>query len=372
MHADISTPGGIKVPLYISGGAGSPLQSSRNSLHGYFHSWLLVTVDPDHRTPGGQATVTVKTMPVIESVAMQLDTPSPESGLFAGHAVQVYGLGRLPDSGIGNFNGSNPDATQSKADYVKFPPPFYGNSQCVTGEQDYCTEPYAMDPYHKFWSEDGTIAQFVKPCGFAGPCIDASGHLVPDTDGQFGYLCAIKPGKVWIDVLMGIHVARDLVTVNPGAGLCNEHPLPPEPPVIPGVIVTHPLIVQPNSQPVVAPQPRPAVPVVRHPVFHSFNYNLVPAVLPPPVPVLAAAPPLPAAGTAAKKEEKREHALEQSKEAGDGQTHHAVIRADADASWDPRPVAVGGAAALLMLMGMSTWAVSRREPAKAIDRRRWE
>jgi hypothetical protein len=385
MRASISTPGGASVPLFVSGGGGSPLEGSRNSLHGYYHSWLLVTVDPDHKTqPGGQATVTVQSMPVIESVAMRIDTPSPEAGVFAGHASQVYGLGRLPDSGIGNLNGPNPDATQSKADYVQFPPAFYGAGNCLpttgqpgTGELDTCSEPYALSPYHRFWSEDENIAAFVKPCGLAyapyGPCVDGANRLIPDRVGQYGYLCAIKPGKVWIDVLMGIHLARELVTVNPGAGPCNEHPLPPPPPPNPKTVPpVQPVVVQPNAQTVVAPQPRPLVPA-RHPhIFHSYNSNLVPAVLPPPVPVLAAAPPLPAAGTAAKKEEKREHAIEHSQESGGGQTHHAVIRADADAHWDPRPAAVGGAAAFLMLVLLATWSAARRDPASAIDRRRWE
>jgi hypothetical protein len=113
-----------------------------------------------------------------------------------------------------------------------------------------------------------------------------------------------------------------------------------------------------------------------HPVpFHPFNSNLVPAVLPPPVPVLAAAPPLPAAGTAAKREEEREKALEHSKEkGGEGGQHQAVAYSGAipDSGFDARPVAAVGAAMLLMLIAMSAWASSRRRPQAAVDLRRWE
>jgi hypothetical protein len=108
--------------------------------------------------------------------------------------------------------------------------------------------------------------------------------------------------------------------------------------------------------------------------FHPFSTNLVPAVLPPPVPVLAAAPPLPAAGTAAKKEEEREKALEHSKESGDGgHSHQAVAYNSAPADgWDYKPIAAVGAASLLMLIFLSAWASARRRPQAAIDLRRWE
>jgi hypothetical protein len=367
----------VPVKEYISGGAGSPLDGTRNSLQGYYHSWLLVTVDPDHPTPNGLATVTVKSMPVIESVAMRLGNGSTPGTVLAGSAIQVYSIGRLPDAGLPNINGGAADQTQSKAQYLQFPPLGYGSYGCVLAEAENCTVGYANPPAHRFWVEnpDPTypIAAFVQPCPNAytpySPCIDSSGHLVPDD--QSGYLCALHPGKVWIDVLMGIRVARQQIDVTSGSGSCGEHQLPPLQEGTSAGIVQHPAPgPAAQSQSVVVPGVPPVqVPAHRPHLYHVVNGQLVPAVMPPPVPVLAAAPPLPAAGTAAKKEEEREKALEHSKE---NSGHQAVIRADADAYWDPRPAAAAGAAALMFLIGLSAWAVGRREPRAAFDERRWE
>lgn len=368
------------VTQYISGGAGSPLDGTVNSLHGYYHSWLLVTVDPDHATDGKPA-VSVQSMPVVESVDMRLGYQAAGGSIPAGQSVQVWGIGRLPDAGIGNLNGtaSNP-TNQSKTDYVQFPPNGYGYFNCTTGtESDGCTVPYAQEPSHHFAVEatgqdpNRPVAMFVQPCPNVStplwPCTDNGGKIKPDDAGEFGFLCALNPGKAWIDVTMGVREVRQQITVTSGSGFCNQHPIP-EP-----VIQVHhtatqvgPQPPQPQPVPVNQPAPKPAL-RPHHPFVHIITNNPVAAVVPPPVPVLAAAPPLPAAGTAAKKEEEREKALEHSKQEGG---HSAVIRADADAAWDPRPIAGAGAAALLMFIFMSTWAAGRREPEAAIDERRWE
>jgi len=368
----------VPVTQYISGGAGSPLDGTKNSLHGYYHSWLLVTIDPDHRTSAGLATVQVKSMPVLDSVDMRLGTPAVAGTVPAGHPVQVYGLGRLPDAGIGNLNGASADpSSQSRADYVQFPPPYYGYFNCTKGtEGDTCTVPYAQEPYHKFSVEAQNparpVAEFVKPCPSVfsplWPCTDATGTIIPDTQGEYGFLCALNPGKVWVDVLMGVRVARQQVTVTSGSGFCNQHPIPEPPPAPQKAVEPQPAQPQPQTVPVVQPQAPQAV-RVHHPTVHVVTNNPVAAVVPPPVPVLAAAPPLPAAGTAAKKEEERENAFEHSKESSG---HQAVARADSAVGWDPRPVAGAGAALLLMLIMMSAWAVGRRDPETAIDVRRWE
>jgi len=372
--------GAPTVTQYISGGAGSPLDGTVNSLHGYYHSWLLVTVDPDHLV-NGHATVTAKSMPVVESVDMRLSSPAVSGTIPAGHSVQVFGIGRLPDAGIGNLNGaSNNPTSQSRADYVQFPPPNYGYFACQPGtENDGCTVSYAAEPYHRFSIEptgqdpNRPVAAFVKPCpnpySALWPCTDANGTIQLDTAGEFGFLCALNPGKAWVDVTMGIHVVRQQITVTSGSGFCNQHPIPEPVPQLPKAAAQAP-VNPPQPQPVPVNNPAPkAVRVHHHPVVHILTNNPVGAVVPPPVPVLAAAPPLPAAGTAAKKEEERESAFEHSSESSG---HSAVIRADADAAWDPRPIAGAGAAALLMLIAMSAWAAGRREPDAAIDVRRWE
>jgi Photosynthesis system II assembly factor YCF48 len=382
IHANLAgqVPG-TSVPLYVSGGAGSPLVGDRVPLHGYYHAWMLVTVDPAHPGPSGQASVSVQSMPVLEAVSLRIipRAGSLQSGIPAGSPATVRAFGRLPDSGLGNLNGSNPDPTQSRAQFLQVPDPYSGAVGCLPGtESPYCTIPGALQPYHRFWSEDPTIADFVQPCPSAeNPvfgCPDANGNLIPDD--QSGFLCTFQPGTVWIDSVVGIHKAREQITVTAGSGsACKGHVPPPVCTTCGPHVVNATVHVNPEPVPQPAAPPAPAVvPRLHHPVFfHPFNSNLVPAVLPPPVPVLAAAPPLPAAGTAAKKEEEREKALEHSKESGDGHTHQAVAYSQSpNDGWDARPTAAVGAALLLMLIAMSAWASSRRRPQAAFDVSRWE
>jgi hypothetical protein len=366
------------IPTFISGGAGSPLIGDRSAFHGYYHAWLLVTVDPTNPNPISRESV--KAMPIVDSVSLKVRSVlgSAQNGIPAGVGARAFALGRLPDSGLGNINGASPDPSQSRAQYMQVPDPNDGNYQCTLGtEYDTCYTAYAMRPYHRFWSEDEKVAAFVKPCPAASnpvePCKDANGQMI--RDDQAGYLCTFQPGKVWVDTVLGIHRAREQVTVTAGTGgACNGVlPAPPnivKPVVLP--VVQHPQQLVPE-QPQVIPGPAPRV-VTHHYVYHPVNPNLVPAVMPPPVPVLAAAPPLPAAGTAAKKEEEREKALEHSKESGgaEGHTHHAVAYAPALDTWDAKPVAVAGASALMMLILAAAWAGARRRPEAAFDRRRWQ
>ena len=348
-----TTVGPTAVPEYVSGGAGSPLDGSRNPNDGYYHAWLLVTVDPNHPTSTGAATVTVKAMPVLTSVAMYA---LPSSTVRAGDTLYVDGLGRAPDMGLPNLNGPHPDPRQSQADYIRFPITYSG--------------PSAMRPYYQYKSENPEIADFVGIC--AGlPCAKPGGGFF--ANDQAGFLCAYQPGTAWIDLIAGTQSVREPITVTAGKGICNEHPLPPPPPVIePKTTPAHnnpPVVHQPQVV-TVAPQPRPAV--RPHPYFpHLLQTNLVPVVVPPPVPVLAGAPPLTAAGTAAKKEEEREKALEHSQEQG-GHTHQAVAYRPADDRWDPTPVAAMGAAALILFVFMCAWAASRKASPASIDLRRWE
>ncbi|HXA27547.1 MAG TPA: hypothetical protein VN193_02265 [Candidatus Angelobacter sp.] len=370
------------VPLYVSGGAGSPLVGDRLAFHGDYHGWLQITVDPAHPAPSGQAGVTVRAMPVLEGVALSIipRAGSLQSGIPAGAPATVRAFGRLPDAGFGNLNGGNPDPTQSNAQNLVVPDPEYGSIPCLAGtDGSACTVPGAMQPYHSFWSEDPKVADFVQPCPSinnpAFGCTDAKGNLV--ADDQDGFLCTFQPGTVWIDSVVGIHKAREQISVTAGSGsACNGFvPAPKNGGQGSNALGTH--LVQPA--PVVQPQSLPAPPTpvrIHHPVpFHPFNNNLVPAVLPPPVPVLAAAPPLPAAGTAAKKEEEREKALEHSREKGGEGGQHQAVAYDAsipESGFDARPVAAVGAAMLLMFVAMSAWASSRRRPQAAIDLRRWE
>ncbi|HEV7678963.1 MAG TPA: hypothetical protein VGQ42_10385 [Candidatus Dormibacteraeota bacterium] len=379
-NMNYSITGPISVPAWISGGAGSPLEGTRNPAQGYYHSWMLVTVDPSHRSSTGQATVTVKAMPVLESVAMRVNpiNAAPGTALPAGNAAVVHALGRAPDGGLANLNGAAPDPSQAKANYIDIPSSVVGASTCTPGlEADNCRTPYTVQPYHRFWSEDPTIAQFAQPCPSASapalPCIGADGQPVPDD--QDGFLCGMNPGTTWIDVLVGLHRARQQITVSANtSGPCNQHPLPGPGPgktvVVNQVVKLLPAAPQPQAATIPAPGPQTS-PV--HRFFHqTLPNNIVPAVVPPPVPVLAVGPPLPAAGTAAKKEEEREKAFEQSKESSGGQTHQAVAYAGPQNTWDARPVAIAGAAGLAMFVFAAAWAATRRRPEAAMDWRRWE
>lgn len=367
----------VSLTGYISGGAGSPLdrQYTHNPLHGYYHAWLLVTVDtnPAHRNLLGQVPVTVQAFPIVESVAMTI-TPrvgSSEDVIPAGTPADVVDLARTPDQGLPNLGGPNPDPAQTKTEYIQVPNRWAASYPCTAGrEADNCSEPSSLQPYRYFWSETPDVADFVKPCPDAltptEPCV-ANGQMVSDHDD--GFLCLLKPGTAWIDSVVGTHRARQRITVGPGTGDCNRHPLPPPPPPAPVAPEPPPNQVSPLvSQPVTLPAPAPR-PV--HRFFHTvFQNNLVPAVIPPPVPVVAAAPPLPAAGTAAKKEEEREKAFEHSKESGGH--HHAVAYLGPQTSWDYRPIATAGAGVLAMFVFGAAWATSRRRSAAAIDVRRWE
>jgi hypothetical protein len=373
----------VSLPAFISGGAGSPFdsQGSHNPLHGYYHAWLLATVDtnPADRTTVqkalGQDPVTVQAFPILESVAMTI-TPrvgSVADVIPAGTPADVTGLGRTPDQGLPNLDGPAPDPAQTRAEYIQVPNRWTAAVACTAGrEQDNCSAPYSIQPYRYFWSETPGVADFFKPCPDAltamVPCLDNKGQMIHDHDD--GFLCLVKPGTAWIDVLVGTHRARQMITVGPGVGDCNRHPPPPPPPPPPPVVQLPPNPVTPvvnNPVPLPAPAPRPLL----HRFFHSvFQNNLVPAVIPPPVPVVAAAPPLPAAGTAAKKEEEREKALEHSQESSGH--HQAVAYLGPQTSWDYRPLATAGAGVFGMFIFSAAWAASRRRSAAAIDVRRWE
>jgi hypothetical protein len=364
------------IPTFISGGAGSPLIGDRSAFHGYYHAWLLVTVDPSK--PGPLSRDAVRAMPVVDSVSLKLNLTTAQAALPAGEATRAFALGRLPDSGLGNVNGASPDPSQSRAQYMQVPDLFDGNYQCTPGtEYRSCYTTYAMRPYHRFWSEDEKVAAFVKPCPVASnpgqPCKDDKGQMI--RDDQDGYLCTFTPGKVWLDTVLGIHRARMQLTVTPGTGGACNGTLP----LATTQTLTTKTTLQTHQQQVVPEQPQvvpgPAPRPVHHVVYHPVNPNLVPAVMPPPVPVLAAAPPLPAAGTAAKKEEEREKAFQQSKEnsgGAEGHGHHATAYAPALDPWDGRTLAVAGASALMMLILGAAWAGARRRPEAAFDRRRWQ
>jgi hypothetical protein len=387
------TVGTLTVPVFDSGGAGSPLGASTVSdlpSHGWYHAWLLVTVDPNpSKTP------TVSSMPVLDSVAMSLATPFggwDGTAMRAGDPTYATAIGRVPDAGLGNVSGANADSSASRADYITVPayePPNGDIKACTpnpgaTEADRFGCEPPAstIAPYHRFWVEnpagckwpvstEGCVAEFVRPAGGVGDIFSTlpqrDGHNMLVSDDQTGFLCALNPGTAYIDAVIGIHRARQQLVVSNGSGPCEQHPKPiPVPVPPPAQIVPQPPL---QAQPAPAPIPVPA----HHPVRPPLVVTLPPAVLVPPVPVLAAAPPLPAAGAAAKKQEEKEKAFQQSSEKGDGaHSHQSVAYAGAQNTWDARPAAAGGAVSLMFLILAAAWSTTRRRPEAAIDWRRWQ
>jgi hypothetical protein len=160
-------------------------------------------------------------------------------------------------------------------------------------------------------------------------------------DDQSGYLCTYHPGTVYVDVISGVHKAREAINITGGSGVCQYTPqiVPPR------VVIENPPVV---TAPVVL-QPQPIPPSVLHHVFRlppiNPNALIVPA---PPPPAVAPAPP-PAAGTA-KKEEKQQ-AFEDAGQKGDegGATHQALATEVGRSPVNETGLVFGATAVMLLL-----------------------
>ncbi|MHB8510886.1 MAG: hypothetical protein ACYDCC_01800 [Actinomycetota bacterium] len=267
------------VPGFIVGGGGAPLgrdplagvePASKLPTDGYYHAWHLMRVDSTHRNLLGQAAITDAAYPVAESLAMH---SYHGSSIVAGNTTEIDALAR-------GLNGGFSDPDQSKSTYL-----VHGRSLFVCNYKaqgnGYCISGSAILPRFRFYSEDPSKADFVKPAPTDPTApFRVGGNLMPDPGGAFGLLCVFdKLGDVGIDAIAGTLRARFVITVTPGTGPCITTTVPP-------VKIT--------------PTPSPAPPVFPSVVPHapkSFIFfsgaRVQPIVVfpPPPAPVIAPAPP---------------------------------------------------------------------------------
>lgn len=214
-----SVPG--DVPIGIFGGAGGPLDGWRPEA-GAYHSWQFVTIEPE---PGGRAAVSLRSMPVLESVA--LSAPGGRSAT-AGGTLRFSGLGRLPDVGGAHAQGRAPDPAASSATYMSFPfAAVCGSPGAVAGA---CTPADVVVPWHRFACDDPSVCAFVRedPSRPGLPYRDPAGRLVADQTS--GLMCAFKPGSATVTLEAGVVGARLPVTVTGGEGPCIPGRLVAPPP----------------------------------------------------------------------------------------------------------------------------------------------
>lgn len=338
----------VNVPFIISGSGGAALGGSRFPTDGHFHAWQLVTVDPTGISlTNPQATVRVRTIPVLESVALRA-----VDGLAAdtGSTLRFDALGR----GIDGGSPSN-DPTQGRRQYLQFPlpnacpdaGPFFGG----------CQSQSALRPDYHFVSEDPSIAQFVARETDITPLV-RDGHLIPDD--QSGLLCAMRPGTVWVNIVSGVHRSRMPVTVRPGEGLCSKYPVLP---------AAAPAFEPAAAPPAPGPAPAPAASPAAKPFTPAPPIpDSVALVLPPaPAPIAAPSPPASAAG-ASKEEEEPETQTEGQE--GDGAPGAEFRRLSHDRQpYDPGWWMVMAAAALGFVGAGSTALLRQRRPKPAVERR---
>jgi hypothetical protein len=269
------------VPLYVVGGGGAPLgrdtqvqdssaagdPPSKLPTDGYYDAWHLMTIDTSHASLLGQAPVDDQSFPVLESLAMH---SYYGSDIPAGQTTDISAVAR-------GLNGGFSDPDQSKAEYLRRG---HDLSVCRYKAQGngYCISGAATLPRFRFYSERPDIADFVKrsPTNDTAPVID-EGEVARDPGGAEGLLCTFKPGAVGIDAVAGLHRARIVLNVGPGAGQCTKLVYPPQPvrqhPVVKAV-VKHQVVPDDQIFPRVRPHPEAIV------VFP-----------PPPAPAVAPAPP---------------------------------------------------------------------------------
>ncbi|MGQ0432292.1 MAG: hypothetical protein ACT452_07790 [Microthrixaceae bacterium] len=286
------------VPVGVFGGAGSPLDGGL-PVDGAYHSWQLITVDPSvaARSVTGRAPVTIRSIPVLESLA--LSAPGGRASP-AGQTLAFRGLGRLPDSGGKHGDSPSADPNEGKATYVRFPfaPPCTGPLPASDGT---CRSAGVVVPDHRFVSSNTNVGQFVMedPSRPGSPFVNPQGALIADP--QSGLFCAVHPGATTVRIESGTVAARMPVRVTAGGGPCVDRP-----------------IVEPGPAGVIADQAAPAPLVPSRPASALSKPILRVAPVPTPPIAIAIAPPLPAnppappTGGAVQKEEEREMATEQA------------------------------------------------------------
>lgn len=299
--------GVVHVPEFIAGGGGAPLGFERVAQSqdfdaptklpndGFYHAWHLVNVenDPSAANLIGQFPTTLKTFAALDSLAMHsFDGDS----VGAGNTMRFSAFGR-------QLSGGWSDPYQSIATYITMGT---GNGVPCRSQYGqggiYCLSQNAIRPPFRFYTDDISTAAFVLPDFARGSVVPAIiprlGGLQYDPDGQFGLLCAFKPGRVGVYIESGFIRRKIQIAIGSGTGPCINKVFPPD--LVqqrPGIFVQQPQV--PQLQQVGRPLLHPPPPI-----------ETLPIVLPPaPAPIVAPAPPISAAG-AQKREEKHEFQME--------------------------------------------------------------
>jgi len=334
-----------KIPVGIFAGGGGrflkPGQSGpapgEDTLHGYYNSWQLVTLDD------GAPMVSIRSIPVLQDLALN----APHGRVAAaGTAVALQGLGRAPHAAaLHDFSGTGD--TEFMASLLGFP--FPRNCGAVSpGGGPGCSPATVKIPDYRFSSSDNGVLVPVQedPKRLDHPVHDAAGHPIPDPTGTSGLFCAEKPGTVMVRLQAGDVAARLPVTVTAGAvgaGECG--PIPPLPPVVSHVVkVPMPPAVQPAKP-------------VSGGVFVPRVHNQVPqppsvgVAVPPPVNVIPAPPGgAPGGQGAEKREDESEAATEDA--------NMTALRHDRGGDVDS--LAIAGSALAILVAGTALGIGARR------------
>lgn len=315
------------VTTYVSGGGGRHFELTKLVPDGYYHSWLLGTLQGE----GADAKMTVTPFPILDSLALH-----SVDGTFAraGNVLSFDGVGRFVEGGFS-------DPQQSKATYVTVPPLPRCDSPGLKGTV--CSFRNGIFPDYEFSTKDSNIAQFVKwDYGRQQPAYDAQGDTIPDPHS--GFLCTYNAGTTDVYVRVGIHRATVPVTVDGGFGPCVKEPRPP---------------IEKVTEPEFGPVPRPIE--EKKFFFTPNNDNKAAAALFPPIPAPVVAPAPPGSPGVGRKEE---HEVQTETE-GHGEQHtftalrHARNTDPAQNSW-----AYLGSVAMLSFMSAAFLATKReRRPA---------
>jgi hypothetical protein len=278
-----NVPGAL--PLGVFGSGGGALTNGYDPARGAYRAWQLVNVDASKRNATGQAPVSMRSIPILESVAIH-----SEDGWTgeAGHAMRFTGIGRAPDTGGASALGAAPAQDEGRATYIRFPFP----AACAPLQTANCRPAGVVVPEHRFVSSDPSVAEFVRAGANGRPFRDAAGNLVRDPSS--GLLCTFRPGTVSIGIDAGVAGARMPLQVGGGSGPC-----------IPGTIAD-----TATARPVVAgaKAPRPANKQSQTLLHVRPPDQAAVGAVAPPIVNVAPAPP---GGGAARKEE-QEAASERS------------------------------------------------------------
>lgn len=285
------TPGAV--PIGIFGGGGSALEAGGVPEMGAYHSWQLVSIEPQAGSPPA---VRIRSVPVLESVA--LSAPQGRTA-NAGSALRFGAVGRAPDLGGSHSDGTDPNPDQGRSTYLRlpFPAPCELLQQPISG----CRPPEVVVPDYRFVTGDPSVALFVRedPSRPGLPFRDTAGRLVADP--QSGLLCTFRAGETVARVEVGEVASEVPVQVRAGSGVCNPGILAP---------ASDPaLVVEPPAEPRGPVEPGRGENPPAHLLQPRSPESALALLATPPVPSPAPSPP---GGGSGEKEEERELATDQA------------------------------------------------------------